>query len=391
MIKPNYMKNRLFEIYSYILLIGLILVSCQERGVGVGTTNAIDISINLDLNKPLKYNDLFKSIQYIPLETESRSLIQSIDKLFVTDSGFLIFDSKQMNILLFNKDGSFIRQIGQKGTGNNEYVYWNDIFFEKSTQLIYAHERYQNRIYVYNLSGVLVNKTKKSRYYFSSFVKSRSGFWVYSCFKKPYNYDGYNLLLLDDSLQNVKASFFPQKEFVNATTLSTFFTDNNENSYFFYPSGNTIFKLEQEVPIPYCKVDFGKHTLPYNSILQISNSAEYENLVSNHNYLGDIKSFKTNGKFIYFSFCGTDYNKPVNNYNCLYNVSKDKTYLYENPFIESLKYPVSSMLLQISGELLIYALYPIVLSGDSFTMLSKDVGKQISEESNPILVIVKSK
>lgn len=385
------MKNRLFKIYRNILLICLILISCQERGERGSTTNDIDILINLDLNKPLIYNDLFKSIQYIPLETESRSLIQSIDKLFVTDSCFIIFDSKQMNILLFNKDGAFIRQIGQKGMGNNEYIYWNDIFFDKSTQLIYAHERYQNQIYVYNLSGILVNKTKKSKYSFSSFVKGPSGFWVYSCFKKPYNYNGYNLLLLDDSLQNVKASFFPQKEFINATTLSTFFTDDNENSFFFYPSGNTIFKLVQEAPNPYCKVDFGKHTLPYNSILQISNSVEYENLVSNHNYLGDIKSFKTNGEFIYFSFCETDYNKPVNNYNCLYNVSKDKVYLYENPFIESLKYPVSSMLLQISGELLIYALYPIVLSENSFTMLSKDIGEQISEESNPILVIVKSK
>ena len=103
------------------------------------------------------------------METTKEALIGEITKIYVTNEHIIIFDQKSMEIFLFGIDGKFTRKIGKKGEGPDEYMFINDIQYDKENMLIFAHERFRNRIYTYDLSGNLVDKTQKSLISFNSF------------------------------------------------------------------------------------------------------------------------------------------------------------------------------------------------------------------------------
>lgn len=65
--------------------------------------------IRIDPDQPLgaPAAKLFRSIQYIPLETTKESLLGRVDRLYVTDSMFVVLDYSTNNIFIFRKDGKF--------------------------------------------------------------------------------------------------------------------------------------------------------------------------------------------------------------------------------------------------------------------------------------------
>ena len=137
--------------YSLLFWTGLILISNSCKNRSTPTEVPAQATININDAQTMNYQPLLDSINYIPLETTDQSLIGNIGKIYITPSNILIFDSKQTAILLFDKEGKFIRKIGQKGRGPEEYLFFNEIVFDKKTEIIYAHERYLNKMFKYNL------------------------------------------------------------------------------------------------------------------------------------------------------------------------------------------------------------------------------------------------
>lgn len=380
------MKN-----YFIIALLFLAVNACARNKSKNVTDNAVEtIEVNLSNAGLLTYDEHFSSTILVPLETTEESLIAQIDKLYITEKHIIIFDQKTMNILLFGIDGHFIGKIGHKGNGPGEYLFINDIQFNKKDSLIYAHERYLNCIYKYNLSGQLIEKTPKSKIYFNSFHKTEDGYWVYSCFEND-NPQKYNLMLLDEQLNKVKGAFFPQENFINASFLPTFMADEHDRLFFIYPSSNIIYELQHENATPFAIIDFGRKTMPYDQIIKLKNSEEYDRLIADKKYLGDVYNFKINKNSFFFSFRETGLNVAAFSYNAVYNFSTGKVDIYKNPFIESMKYPVFTQLLYASDDVLIYPIYPMVLSEDSFTLLSKELSADIRFDSNPILAFLQIK
>jgi hypothetical protein len=295
-----------------------------------------------------------------------------------------------MKLLLFKSDGHFIRQIGTKGSGPDEYMFFNDIQFNKTDSTIYAQERFRNCIYKYNLSGQLLGKTPTCDINFNSFLKTESGYWIYSCFKKN-NSECYSLMLLDNNLSTIKKCFFPQEAFVNSTFSSTFMESNDGRAFFIYPSSNIVYELVDDNVVPFVKVDFGDKTIPYDRILKMNNMEEYDKMVADKKYLGNISDFKINNDSFYFTFSETGLNVAVNRYNCFYNYVSKQTSIYNNPFIGSMDFPISTQLLHASDDVLVYSMALQVLTDDSFKLLSEKFGTDIPFDSNPVLAILELK
>lgn len=92
------------------------------------------IKIELPLRQAeykINLSEIVDSIQYIPLETKDECLIGGVDKLLLTnDSGYLIVDKEiSSSVYLFDKDGKFLRKIGQRGAANHEYVAIEDVAY----------------------------------------------------------------------------------------------------------------------------------------------------------------------------------------------------------------------------------------------------------------------
>lgn len=368
--------------YRLIFLAGLILTlnSCKTRSTSA--ESPVQAIINISDAKTMNYQPLLDSINYVPLETTDLSLIGNIGKIYVTPSNILIFDSKQTAILLFDKEGKFIRKIGQKGRGPEEYLFFNEIVFERKTEIIYAHERYLNKIFKYNLKGELLEQIP-SKFEFNSFCKAPQGYWLYSCFKEN-NPKGYNLMLVDEKMQNMTAGFFPQNPaFVNTTFNSTFSRDYSGTSYFVYPTSNIIYKLNTEQPVPYFQIDFGAKNLPYEKIKKLSSSKEYDNLVNEKRYLGDISNLLCFQNYLLFSFNESGFYKPIKFYFACLNTSNSKTTIY-NGYSHFLPYQISYTLLGTTEKALIYSIKPALLDENERNVL-KEKNINVTIDSNPIL------
>ncbi|MDD3037192.1 6-bladed beta-propeller [Bacteroides sp.] len=374
------MKKYIFILVTFVLII--CACSSPQRGMD-SPVNAVNIDVKN--NEELDFKKCFDSVKYVALETTKEILIGEITKMFVTNEHIIIFDQKSMEIFLFGIDGKFTRRIGKKGEGPDEYMFINDIQFDKENMLIFAHERFRNCIYTYDLSGNLVDKTQKSLISFNSFFKTKEGLWVYSCFSDQ-NQEYYNLTLLTSNLQSVRKQFFPQKEFVNVTFSPTFVSDEHGRVFFYYPSSNVVYEISGTDVIPYLQVDFGEKTMPYDKIIEMDNKEEYDKLLSGKTYLGDISRCFINKNRIFFSFIESGLG-IVHSYNCFYNIKSKKGYVFNNPFMASVKYPISTQLLYSTDTMLIYPVYPSIFTDDSLTELSKSLSADIQFDSNVILAI----
>jgi hypothetical protein len=82
----------------------------------------------------LKVSYFADSVIYVPLETNDKSFLKRISQVWLDNSKFLVSDVNRL--LMFDRDGKFIRQIGKKGNGPGEH------------QLIFNFDVYQDTIYM---------------------------------------------------------------------------------------------------------------------------------------------------------------------------------------------------------------------------------------------------
>jgi hypothetical protein len=96
---------------------------------------------------PLSY--LGSKLEYIPLETDSACLIKSISRVSVSDS--FLFVSDYYRLLLFERSGKYIRQIGSNGRGPGEYNRVLDfVVDEKSREVFVLSDR---QVLVFDFNG----------------------------------------------------------------------------------------------------------------------------------------------------------------------------------------------------------------------------------------------
>ena len=379
------MKNvKLF----FILVTILYSTGCSKKEQPHNKTIDDNIIINIDNATTLNPKENFYEVCCIPLQTSQNSLIGEISKLYITNEYIIVVDQKYNNLLQFNKNGQFIRKIGAKGQGPNEYIMFNDVVFDYDTQKIYAYERYSKTMHVYNLNGELV-ETINSKFNFNSFIKCDNGFWIYSCFK-DYNPDNNILMLVDNNLSTVLKKYFPQEE-INVVQFTPRFTINptDNEKYFYYDGSNIIWRLKDEADEAF-NVDFGELVLPYSNIQKAQSIEEYNNIIYGNKYLGFINNLFISDSSLYFTCTKSELNKSTTLFNVEYDRNNRTTHIYKSilnikDFIPA---NYSNLLLITPENELVYAIEPHNLYSDKFERL-KERFKDISEDNNPILLFVK--
>lgn len=372
-------------LFMGMLLMVWLVAACSStpsRSVAdAGTT----IAVNVDKTEDFDFHDYFDTVRYIPLETTDDALIGEVTKLYLTQENILVFDQKTMSLFLFDARGRFVRKIGNKGEGPDEYMYINDVQLDAKHGLVYVHERIRNRIYIYDLSGKLLEQSAKASVEFNSFFRTEEGVWVYSCFKDN-NPGHYNLTLLSSDLQTVKKQYFPQKEFVNVTFESVFTGDGRGRAFFYYPSSNIIYELDGTDVDPYLCIDFGSRTVPYDQIREAGSMEECDKLLADHAYLGDIQHCFVTRNRVFFSFSEMGAGMGPG-YKCFYDSESGETRVFKAPFMSSVDYPIALNLLYASDDLWVYPLYPSLFSDESFEKLRKTFDADIQFDSNLILAV----
>lgn len=146
---------------QYIYILALILFSScsthnQEHSI---------LKVDLDYaNDTINYSTFVDSVSYIELNTNNTCLLSDINKIYLDNDTFLIWDSKKGGILSFNQKGKFIKQINYYGNGPEEFVAIKAFCIDPIKNYICVWDYPSERINKYTYSGIFVESEKNNNF-----------------------------------------------------------------------------------------------------------------------------------------------------------------------------------------------------------------------------------
>lgn len=371
--------------YIVIIWAAIALCSCVKK---VDTARGLTVDIDVSKADKLQPDEWFETVNYIPLKCSQNIVLGKIEKVYsLKDGQFMVYDSKNDQILLFGSDGSFHTKVGQKGHASNEYTRWNDCCYDSEKDCILAFDRGSKRLHVYDAQGQFVS-AKSSKRHFSSFIHVDGNVWGYSDLDISNNC---MLTKTDMDLQTIHASYFPIKEFVGSTLKPWFSTSPDGKAYFWNNNDNTVYLLKDE-PIPFLTVQFGSRTLPYDRILK-ADYREYDEIRNEQFYLGFIDNLLVTQDVCQFDISESPFNTPIKSYHCIINLKSADVYVFDGLFLSHATctgIDYINPLGQTSDCQLIFAIEPDKIHDIFFDNL-KRVCPSVTRESDPVLAFCKFK
>lgn len=140
-----------------IVCICFLLSSCAKSNV-VNESFEHNISIGKsEEGAPIRFSDIFKSVDIIPLETSDEFLISSISQLRCADDKIFILDKKQSVLFIFDSKGNALNKISDRGDDPNQYsnIRGFDIDIENKQVYLYT---FPYKLFKYDFDGKFIEK-----------------------------------------------------------------------------------------------------------------------------------------------------------------------------------------------------------------------------------------
>lgn len=161
------------KLFLFLFILQIMVISCATKQKE--TQNNPDLLIidldDIKTKEMVKASDFFKNPKSIILETNEKSLIGNIKQIYIDDNRIIVFDdSKNLNVLVFNLDGTFSHKIGELGRGAGEYISISDFTVDDKKDEIYLLDSEDAKVKKYNLStgkfinSIPINNKRMSRH-----------------------------------------------------------------------------------------------------------------------------------------------------------------------------------------------------------------------------------
>lgn len=140
-----------------ITLLVFIAVSCSDPGDPATELLVWDLSQDLTVKSDMTLSQIAHGISYTKLESKPGCFIGKIRNYSVTDDYILIFDWDKSQIMLFNRNGEFLRNISRSGKGPGEFIYPKDVRISQDEKYILIH--FANKVLRYGFDGEFIGET----------------------------------------------------------------------------------------------------------------------------------------------------------------------------------------------------------------------------------------
>jgi hypothetical protein len=257
-----------FNIFYIIIL--QILISCNSN-----KSNLITINIERELGESgssIYSSEIFSDITYVQLQTNDDIIIGNNPDITIVDNLIIVKDGD--NCYLFNKlDGTFIRTIGAKGRGPNEF---------RSTRGGIVNP-INNRIFLLGWQGKLLEYDFDGRFHQEISIPEYSDSFInpsipinYTFFDKDIIAYFNNPVGTDDKLLMVftvtgelvsihnNNNIFPDKTFTIRPQESQFYHHGNQ-LFFKEIYNDTIYRVTNDQLFAHKVLYTGNYLLPYES------------------------------------------------------------------------------------------------------------------------------
>lgn len=149
-------------ILQCIAVCALCLYSCSTRQQ-IEQSGPVLIDVHRVINKSPEKQPLSavaKSCKYVPLETTDESVFKNIRSLYLTHQ-YIITVTYESCMVFDRETGKFIREIGTKGPGPNEYNGIRCAAFDEVRQLIYLISNYNGALLCFDTGGKIISYTPR--------------------------------------------------------------------------------------------------------------------------------------------------------------------------------------------------------------------------------------
>lgn len=393
------------------LFIGILVLSCVRTHSDNETNELSTITISCKKNQLLNLSEFADSIEIIPLETKDDCLIGWIPRIIATSDRYYLSSAigyKHRKLLVFDKQGRFIRQIGKEGQGAQEYIEMKD-FTLLNDSIIMLSEVYN--MASFNLNGDFIRKEKQAETPLE--IYSLKGKIFTSTFL-PSKCDNHLLRVLDNNGRFISYALklSPLEAHVSGNIVGDAgFTSDKDCIYYTYPYSSIIYKLNVETlnHEPAYRLDYGKRNVSWKIFEEYDYTEWQERLRQNNDYMavngildmGDkmIINSADGDHLFYFSI----YSKETGKVLCGQKLRDDLFFKGNQMNLKAFMLPHCA-----DGEWLLWTIQPgIILKGyhayrealgeTKWKLFRKkyprlvEVCEQLDEESNPVLLKIKIK
>lgn len=265
MTKPI-LSSRSFVAFSIVFLF-FFLSSCSDNKTST-TEEIIEIDVlqAFDTQKNINASDFIDEVDIIPLESSKESYFPGSSCYFVGQKYILALYNAGAQIFLFNRDGSFVRKIGNKGKGPGEFGDPREATMDPNEEFVYLYDASYNKLFKYSVNGEFikdydVSDISPSRYATSIKFINKDQFVLVN--RRPYKpMDGFASLSVFDKDLNLIKSILPRPNDdnlrINVEPHATF-TVSPTRMTFWEPYADTLYTISSEgEAIPTHVVGFSK-------------------------------------------------------------------------------------------------------------------------------------
>lgn len=375
------------KIKSLNYLLFTVSLSCFSQGQNdIHREGAfkIDIKKNYDNVHSINLSTLGKDVLYVPLETNSECLMKDIRSIEFSDS--YIFVSDIDKVVRFDKKGKYLGKIDANGRGPGEYLGVIDFCINNELQEIYIISA--DRVYIFDFEGKF-KKTSKLTFRPALVISLNQENLMFYLYNMPYGYSNPYSWVITSREGQVISTYKNNLKRVNVPGVMTRempLYQNYKSVHFMEFGIDTLYYFTESKKEPYAIFNLGN--------LKMDPDVKYEHsrrFLEETNDKLWVKMVKENDKYLFITI-----RKGITGFSfMLYEKNTSNTViLKDDGFQNDLdggipfwpKYIINDNILVDHVEAI--DMIKHIKSAKNVSAKLQRLQKQISETSNPILIVL---
>ncbi len=186
-------------------------------------------------------DELFSSIQVIPLETMDSCLLMNVEKVVPCKNGYFVFDNLKPALYQFDGTGKFVREIGGKGNGPGEFQLLADFMIDEKKDRITLLSSY-GFLLEYDWDGNYIEKIilpVKPNYYSMVLLNNGQNLALWSCVNMEEN----GITIVDYYSHAYVNGYWNNDRILDMGLMHPFYS-YNKNVYFGSAYQPRVYRLE---------------------------------------------------------------------------------------------------------------------------------------------------
>jgi hypothetical protein len=118
----------------------------------------IDVLKAFNNQKNIKASEFIEDVEFIPLESTKDGWFRYSENYLVGEKYVMVGDAERAHMVLFDRQGNFIRTIGTKGEGPGELIEPRETTMDPGEEFVFVHDARLAKLVKFSIEGQFINE-----------------------------------------------------------------------------------------------------------------------------------------------------------------------------------------------------------------------------------------